>query len=190
MVAQLSTSGTVSQHTIFRALSTATRVLILLIIGTTVQAQGSGWEQPSEVERRIDPLSAIDRQFMAGQRSDVDALANRLGQRLTGDPARDLETLQAILDRGLVGPDDALQLQALGIVLGDLLGKKLDMDWVVYRDRAGRSRALRYREMDIFLFPVTMISRRREAGNLKPVSEIYRDVVAATQPKLPGAKWR
>lgn len=190
MVAQLSTSGTVSQHTIFRPLPALACALILLVFGTTVQAQGSSWQQPSEIEQRIEPLSAIDRQFMTNQRRDVEALANLLGQRLTGDPTRDLGTLQAILDRGLVGPDDVLQLQALGIVLGDLLAQTLDMDWVIYRDRAGRSRALRYRELDIFLFPVTMISRRREAGNLKPVSEIYRDAVAATEPLLPGANWR
>ncbi|MGB0765713.1 MAG: DUF3806 domain-containing protein, partial [Luminiphilus sp.] len=123
--------------------------LFLLFLGTPAWAQGSF--SPETVDRRIEPLSAIDQQFMAAQRADVEAWANRLGAQLTGRPDRDLVTLQRILDRGLVSTDDSLQLQALGVVLGDLFASELNMDWVVYRDRAGRSRALRYRESETFL---------------------------------------
>ncbi|MCH1492594.1 MAG: DUF3806 domain-containing protein [Luminiphilus sp.] len=160
-----------------------------LMGGTPACAQGSILS-PNTVDRRIDPLSAIDLQFMAAQRADVEALANRLGKQLTGDPDRDLETLQRILDLGLVSPEDTLQLQALGVVLGDLFAAELNMDWVVYRDRAGRSRALRYRDSETFLFPVTMISRRWEVGHQRDVSDIYHTNVSKTQAQLPGANWR
>jgi len=73
----------------------------------------------------------------------------------------------------------------MGIVLGDLLAQELGMDWVIYEDEAGRSRALRLGDTDNFLFPATMISRRREAGNLQPVVEIYRGAVEAIEPLLP-----
>src|SRR6056300_1557663 len=63
MVAQLSTSSTDKQpamsHTFMLAL-----LLLLLSCGTTAWAQGSLWEQPSDVEIRIEPLSTIDQQFM------------------------------------------------------------------------------------------------------------------------------
>ncbi|GIR91677.1 MAG: hypothetical protein CM15mP92_1410 [Halieaceae bacterium] len=52
----------------------------------------------------------------------------------------------------MVPAEDTLTLQAIGGVW-DLLGDRLDMDWVVYRDNKGRSRALRYRQMDVYLFP-------------------------------------
>lgn len=164
--------------------------ILLLLGGTPGWTQGSGWEQPSAVEVRIEPLSAIDQQFMAQQRAEVEVMANSLGKQLTGDTNRDLATLQAILDEGLIPADDTLNLQALGIVMGDLLGQDLNMDWVIYRDRAGRSRALQYRDTDIFLFPVTMISRRWEVGYRRPVADLYEAVMADTQPLLPGAKWR
>ena len=146
MIAQLS----ISIHSIQPAarLCLSALTLFLLFLGTPAWAQGSF--SPETVDRRIEPLSAIDQQFMAAQRADVEAWANRLGAQLTGQPDRDLVTLQRILDRGLVTADDSLQLQALGVVLGDLFAAELNMDWVVYRDRAGRSRALRYRRAKHF----------------------------------------
>ena len=172
MIAQLS----ISTHSIQPAarLCLSALTLFLLFLGTPARAQGSF--SPETVDRRIEPLSAIDQQFMAAQ--------------LTGQPDRDLVTLQRILDRGLVSTDDSLQLQALGVVLGDLFAAKLNMDWVVYRDRAGRSRALRYRESETFLFPVTMISRRWEAGHERAVEDIYYSNLERTLAKLPGANWR
>lgn len=190
MVAQLSTSGTVRQLTRRHGLGLLFVVFSLPLLGTAAWAQGSSWEQPSEVEQRIEPLSPIDDHFMANQRADIEALANRLGQRLSGQRDRDLNTLQTLLDRNMVAEDDVLTLQAMGIVLGDLLADELNMHWVVYRDRAGRSRALQYQRSDVYLFPVTMISRRREAGNTKPVRVIFDEAVASVAGRLPGARWR
>ncbi len=190
MVAQLSISGGDKQLTGAYLVIRLVVAVLLLLSGTSVWAQGSDWEQPSAVEVRIEPLSAIDQQFMDAQRADIESRANRLGKQLTGDSQRDLATLQAILDGGGIGTSDTLTLQAMGIVLGDLLGKQLSMNWVVYRDRAGRSRALNYPRTDVYLYPVTMISRRWEAGSRRSVGEIFDEVVAETDPLLPGAKWR
>ena len=190
MVAQLSTSQAVTQlnwPSLFIAWLT---VAILTLDGTSSYAQGSDWQQPTEVERRVEPLSAIDQQFMAQQRGRVEAMANGIGRRLSGQKARDIDTLQQLLGRGMVDPADTLTLQAMGVVLGDLLAKELRMDWVVYRDRAGRSRALRFQQSDIYLYPVTMISRRWGVGSQKPVQQIFDDAVANTLPLLPGSRWR
>lgn len=188
MFAQLSTSRIIKQ------LIVANRAIVfgavLCLLGAPSTAQVSSWSRPTEVEQRVEPLSPLDHNFMANQRAEIESLANQLGRRLTGDPERDIDTLQALLDSGLVANDDTLTLQAMGVVLGDLLAKTLTMDWVVYRDRAGRSKALRYRQLDVYLYPVTMISRRREAGNTRAVKDIYQTTVAKTRPKLPGAKWR
>ena len=74
----------------------------------------------------------------------------------------------------------------MGIIMGDLLAADLDMHWVVYEDAQGRSRALRYRQSDEYLFPVTMISRRQEVGNQTPVTVIYQKAHDIIEPLLPA----
>ena len=72
--------------------------------------------------------------------------------------------------------------------MGDLLAADLDMHWVIYEDREGRSRALRYRDGDNYLFPITMIARRREVGNQTPIVDIYQkayDIIDASRPPAP-----
>ena len=189
MIAQLSTSRVSIQ------LKVRQIILHFLLLFLSVTAGPQSWAQnaiisPNTLDRRIEPLSPIDQQFMAAQRSNVETLANQLGQQLTGIPHRDLATLQRILELGLIAPDDKLELQALGVVLGDLLAGELNMNWVVYRDRAGRTRALQYGSSEVFLFPVTMISRRWEVGHQRPVADIFDTNVATTRAKLPGANWR
>lgn len=185
MIAQLSTSRQVSQLMVQGRW--ALRVIFLLFSLMTVTPS---WAQGSELERRIEPLSPLDQQFMDSQRNTIAEFANNFGRTFSGNADRDLDTLQRILDSNVISRDDLLTQQAMGIVLGDLLAKTLSMKWVVYRDRAGKSRALRYGNEDIYLYPVTMISRRYSAANGKSVRSIYDAVVKDTRPRLPGAKWR
>lgn len=135
----------------------------------------------------ISELSFLDRQYMEGQRSALDVLARaELGSQFNGTKDRDLVILQALLDRQLVRADQKKELQAMGVIMGDLLAQELHLHWVIYEDSLGRSRALRYRKTDNYLFPITMISRRREADNLSPVSDIYQRAVELIKPQLPA----
>lgn len=138
---------------------------------------------------RIGELSELDRQYMAEQRALLNDLAAiSVGRRFNGSKGDDLELLQLLLDKQLVRADQTRELQAMGMIMGDLLAADLDMHWVIYEDAHGRSRALRYRDTEEYLFPVTMISRRREVGNTTPVAEIYRkahDIIAPLRPALP-----
>ena len=126
---------------------------------------------------------------MNEQRKTIETLANRLGRRLSGTTTRDLETLQRVIDLRWVDSEDVQTQQALGIVFGDLLANELDLEWVIYRDRAGRSRALRYRDQDIFVFPITMLSRRLSAGAQLSVSDLFEEQLKRQRQKLPGARW-
>ena len=190
MVSQLSTSDAVSQpwKTGFTPNRTKNLFALLFLCTLAISPIFSLAQNPN-LEVLIGPLTAIDQQFMADQRIRVEQLANRLGRGLTGTTDRDLNTLQRILDERLVPPQDILTLQAMGVVLGDLLGERLGMTWVVYRDNKGRSRALRYRQMDVFLFPVTMISRRQEVGSDRRIKPLFKETVRDTQLLLPGGKW-
>jgi hypothetical protein len=140
-------------------------------------------------EVSVRELSYLDRQYMQQVRSELNDLASRnFGSRFNGDKDHDLALLQSLLDRRLVVAGQTRELQGMGVLLGDLLAVDLGMNWVVYEDHVGRSRALRYRQSDNYLFPVTMISRRREAENDTPVRTIYQkayDLIAPLRDPLP-----
>ena len=138
-------------------------------------------------EVEVGELSYLDQQYMAGQRARLNELASRhVGTQFRGATEHDLRLLQRLLDDEVVTSDQTLELQAMGIVLGDLLAQELAMHWVVYQDKLGRSRALRYRTTDHYLFPVTMISRRWEGGAYTPVADIYRKAVDTIRPAVPA----
>ncbi len=140
-------------------------------------------------DARIGELSFLDRQWMSQQRELLEDLTTRhLGRGFSGNVDSDLQLLQALLDRRLVHEDQTRELQAMGVIMGDLLAADLGLHWVIYEDDVGRSRALRDGDTDNYLFPITMISRRREVGNRKPVAEIYtraRDIIVDSRQPLP-----
>ena len=183
MIAQLSISRAVSQPELLnlRHLITVCVLFMTTLTASTVMS--------SELELQVQPLSAIDKHYMNEQRKTVESLANRLGRRLSGNTTRDLETLQRVIDLRWVDSEDVQTQQALGIVFGDLLANELDLNWVIYRDRAGRSRALRYRDQDIYVFPITMLSRRLSAGAQLSVSDLFEEQLKRQRQKLPGARW-
>tara|TARA_R110000850_G_scaffold186205_1_gene312144 strand:+ start:252 stop:758 length:507 start_codon:yes stop_codon:yes gene_type:complete len=152
----------------------------------------TGWASiPGLAEQpvRISEPTKLDLQFMAQQRQLLqDLAAINLGRQFSGDRDRDLDLLQTLLDQQLVRSDQVRELQAMGVIMGDLLAADLDMHWVIYEDREGRSRALRYRDGDNYLFPITMIARRREVGNQTPIVDIYQkayDIIDASRPPAP-----
>jgi hypothetical protein len=149
----------------------------------------TGWLMLATVVFAADPpgqiskLGTMDRQYMQQQRNRIDELARfDLGRQLREDKTHNLDILQTLLDRRLVSTDQTLELQAMGVVLGDLLAAELDMHWVIYEDKYGRSRALQLGSSDNFLFPITMISRRFEAGARVDVTAVFDKAAKIIQP--------
>ena len=137
----------------------------------------------------ISEISFLDRQYMAQQRTVLEDLTRRhFGRTFNGNRDNDLGLLQRLLDHRLVRNDQTRELQAMGVIMGDLLATELGLHWVIYQDDLGRSRGLRDGDTDTYLFPITMISRRWEVGNRTPVDEIYdkaRTAVIDSRPELP-----
>lgn len=124
-------------------------------------------------EALFETPGKLDEAYMAQQVARIDDLAARhLGRRLQGNNS-DLAVLQSLLDRQLVKGDDEMGLQAMGIVMGDLLAGEYGLEWVIYTDERGRSRALRISPEQEVLFPSTMISRRVKAGSEVDVQALY-----------------
>ena len=134
---------------------------------------------------KISPFAASDHRFMAHQLQLVEELAARhYGRRISGDKRRDLETLQRLLDDRHVRKGNTLMFQAMGVVMGNLMAAEHKLNWVIYKDELGRSRALRLDQSEIVLFPITIISRRVDAGIRVNVAELYEKAIEKIRPAL------
>jgi len=129
---------------------------------------------PESGHRTIGALEASDERMMRRQRAAVDELARRhVGTPLTGGRLDDLRVIQELLDQRAVPSDEIFELQALGVVLGDVMERQLGFEWVIVEDELGRSRALRFEDTDTLVFPITMISKRVERDVRFTVDELY-----------------
>jgi hypothetical protein len=123
---------------------------------------------------RFHALSDSDRSLLSRQREIARELARRhVGTRLSGSSRDDLRVLQELLDKEVILPEQTAELQALGVALGDVMAEQLGLDWVVFEDELGRSRALRLRETEVVIFPVTMLSKRVEKRVPFRVEELW-----------------
>ena len=137
----------------------------------------------AHAEPQVQALTQLDREFMLDQRQRIDDLArSRLGRQISGSQENDLGILQQLLDQHFVRAEQTLELQAMGVILGNLLAQDRSASWVIYLDQQGRSRALQLGGTDNFLFPITMISRRAEAGAEVDVKAIYAKADRLMQP--------
>ena len=144
-----------------------------LLVICLALAAGIGHSQ----EWRLSPLSPLDQRYIDGQIERIDELARRhLGRSLQGNSDNDIRILQTLLDQGRVKGTDTELLQAMGIVLGQLLKAQQSLQWVVYEDRLGRSRALQIPGINEFIFPATQISRRAEVGIAVSVAGVYQEL--------------
>lgn len=171
-----------------RWLYTLATSLLMVSISTSAESlsspitpanQDGKWEQISE-------FTHIDKGHTKRQRDLIDQLARRyLGSQLRGNKD-DIRLLQRLLDNGIVPTNDTAKLQAMGVVLGDVIAKELGLQWVVYEDNEGRNRALRYKSINDVLFPITMISRRAETGAKVDIAAIFDKAVQSYKPLLPA----
>lgn len=130
-------------------------------------------------------LSNRDKDHLKRQRASVD----ELGREHFGQPLRqtteDLDLVQRLIYKGAIAKDDRLQLQALGVIMGDAFVRDLDLEWRIYEDKLGRSRATCVKGKEECLFPITMLSRRMEVGLIPNVQMVYNKAKSLIEPHLP-----
>ena len=138
----------------------------------------------------IEEPGMMDRSYMARQVESIDQLARtRLGTQLRGNMS-DLDLLQSIVDQGLIPSTDTEALQALGAVMGRVLEADLpSLQWKIYIDQVGRSRALCITDTQHCLFPMTMLSRRMSAGLKPDVRKVYEGAIDLIEEYLPHAPY-
>ena len=152
--------------------------LLFSILAMTQAHAEKKWPQ-------ISDMRWTEKRQLDSQREWVENLAKeKLGQNIRQTSA-DIETLQRIIHRGLIKKDQSYQLQSLGVVLGDLFVQQLGLEWRIYQDEKGRSRATCAPNTQECLFPITMLSRRMEVGLMPDVQKIVNDASDMIRPYLP-----
>lgn len=167
------------------------------IVIATLLLLSAGFSQAQQNLAKINPVDAfpvvrdlnwLNEQFLIKQRKSVESVTrSKFGQSLKIGQGN-IPLLQRIINEQLIPTDDKLELQALGVVLGDVI---VDYDkilvWQVYEDEKGSSHAVCITKTEHCLFPVTMLSRRIEAGVPKvDVRRIYNkaiDLIKLDMPK-------
>ncbi len=145
----------------------------------------------SQAQNRRDPapiiedLAWVDNGYLDRQRQLIDEISrSEFGRPLRRDLS-DLTVLERIVANELVNRTETQKLQAMGVVLGDIYVAELNMQWRVYNDRKGKSRAICLPNTRHCLFPVTMISRRAEAGSKLDIRRIYDRGLELMRPYIP-----
>lgn len=167
------------------------RLCLLLVLASSFVAANAtaqiriNAQDEEEDKKKVSELAWADENELARKEQSVERLGQRhFGQSLRHDTS-DLVLLQRIADDKLIKQNDVEMLQALGIVLGNTLQEELGLEWKVYNDEMGRSRAICVPDTEYCLFPLTMLSRRLEVGLPVDVHNVYDDAVKAIEPYTP-----
>jgi hypothetical protein len=144
----------------------------------------------TDLPQTFSGLTQGDRARLSKQRALVEQY---LGKDLDNlrryeSVAGKLGTIRAILDAGVFRADQTFELQCLGIVLGDALVQELGMEWVMVEDGYGRDPATRVPGTSIVVYPLTMLSKRLECGEVVDVFDLF-NAVAAQVNEMRAAGW-
>lgn len=137
-------------------------------------------------ESKTRDLNWLNEQFLAKQRTRIDDITREnFGRTLSSDTSN-LELIQRIIDEGLIEKEETLELQALGVILGDAyVDRERSLVWQVYMDELGQSHAVCVKNSDHCLFPLTMLSRRMEVGIKPDIDRIYDKGLQAVKGHMP-----
>lgn len=151
-------------------------------------------ENPVEVVAPVyRPLDAAELAQLDRARAHVAQVAAReLGLTDWSMDRSGLAQLQPLLDRGLVGADDLLLAQGLGVVLGDALSCELDdMDWQMVSDAWGTDPVLRHADSSIQVGARDMVLKRLEDGEADiALLHLLDGVVAQLQPMIASGEYQ
>ena len=118
-------------------------------------------DQPKTAPVKVKDLNIGQKFILDSHRQDTkDLMVRRLGIVTLKQDKSDLDKIQRVVDRRIIGKSDVGQWQALGVVFGDVLAAELNLHWVSYEDYRGHSKALQWKKTRNFVFPVTMLSKR------------------------------
>lgn len=134
----------------------------------------------------IRELNWMNHNYLDKQRQLADTTMRQATGRQLHQNRGDLRRIQRAIDSGALDNANKQTLQALGAALGDIFANEhKKFDWRVYEDDAAASHAVCLIGTEHCLFPMTMISRRMEAGLKPDVTKIFNTNLDSLKKQLP-----
>lgn len=128
--------------------------------------------KPSKVT--VKDLSVGQQAFLSSQRRAAkDLIQRQLGIVKISGTKHDLRALQQLVDRKVLRKSQIEEWQSVGILFGDILAREFSLKWVSYEDEQGVNKALRYRQSENFIFPVTLFSKRVKFDEEIDMGKLY-----------------
>ena len=124
---------------------------------------------------KFSELSQQDRIRLDQQRRIVGvAVKQRYGATELKKSVADLAILQHLIDDRVFTKTQTYELQSLGVAFGDVLASELPLRWVMVTDEYGTDPTLRFKESNVQINALTMISKRVERGEVVNLSDLLR----------------
>jgi hypothetical protein len=129
------------------------------------------------VDQVIEAPTEADIDRVARQLLHADSVVKEIVGRALDGSRDDLTTIQSVLDAGAIDRAATYTLQALGLAFGKvLIEQNSGFDWWMVEDEFGRDPAIRFKQTPLLAFPMTMISKRLEAGEQVDVETLFDEL--------------
>ena len=130
-------------------------------------------------------LGETEAEGLEAERQWVQTLIKGLGSDFVLSKTNsDLSTLQSIIENGPYTDNRENELVVIGTTFGDILATELDLHWVVVTDEYGTDIGLKYRNLEIYLFPRDMIVKRFEKGEEVDLTFMFGELVKVVKEKI------
>ena len=87
-----------------------------------------------------------------------------------------IDLLDIIIKSNWVNKTEKYKLQCLGVTFGDALIQDIGFNWVEIEDEYGIDPAIKYKDTSLILFPLTMISKRIENGEVVDIHQLFEQL--------------
>ncbi len=148
------------------------------------------YDAPEDAKQELVPLRPEDDEQLHTWRSAAHELVTSvLGRpRLMGNE-QDFQVIQELLDNEARNTYDDDALHGLGVIFGDHLAQKLDMQWVTSEDSIwGSTPALTYGDLKLVLYPADMILKRVERSESFDVIELFNSLADMVRAEIASGK--
>jgi hypothetical protein len=174
-------------------MSSAVNYLNISLLTLAISLSGAQIANAQIGGSSVEPIVIEDMEWVDKSRLEKEIISisefakSKMGAVFYGD-LRDLDTIQQLIDRGFVKNDDAETQAALGLIMARvfLADFPLTLEWKIYRDHLGRSRALCSKGTRECIFPITLLIRRMQVGTHPNVKKIYYETVESMAKFLPS----
>jgi hypothetical protein len=127
----------------------------------------------------VQPPSDEDRVWLArAEEYALNLLREAFGEVSLNRSVADLELVQALITKRRFRARQVLELQCLGVVLGNVFDAGTSMRWARVTNSFGDMLALHDQRVHFTLYPITMISKRFAQRREVDVPALYRTSVA------------